>query len=383
MVKPEPYERDDYDGPWKEALELYFQQFIAFFFPHVNQEIDWDKGYEFLDKELQEAGDTPHANPQRVDKLVKVWRRDGDEVWVLIHIEVQSQVDKDFAERMYVYNYRLFDHHHRRVASFAVLGDKNPKWQPDRYRRELWGCWTEFGFPTVKLLKFQDHWEELVASPNPFAVVVMAHLKAKETHGNIEERLAWKVALVRQLYERGYTREEIRKLYRFIDWLLKLPKEATQLFLQEIRQYEEEKGMTYITSIERLGMEKGFQAGIQKGIQEGIQKGMQQGIQKGIQQGIQKGMQQGIQQGIQKGMQQGIQKGVQKGKQEGLRAGLLQAIELGLELKFGADGQHLMPLITPLTDVETLQRIFNKLKTAQTVAEIEKLLPTDYAHPSA
>jgi hypothetical protein len=27
------------------------------------------------------------------DKLVKVWRRDGEEVWVLIHIEVQGQVE--------------------------------------------------------------------------------------------------------------------------------------------------------------------------------------------------------------------------------------------------------------------------------------------------
>jgi len=40
-------------------------------------------------------------------KLAQVWRQDGAETWVLVHVEVQSQADATFAERMYVYNYRL------------------------------------------------------------------------------------------------------------------------------------------------------------------------------------------------------------------------------------------------------------------------------------
>ena len=53
------------------------------------------------------------------DKLVKVWRVSGEQVWVLVHIEVQSQSEKDFAQRMYVYNYRLSDQFNRPVASFG------------------------------------------------------------------------------------------------------------------------------------------------------------------------------------------------------------------------------------------------------------------------
>ena len=47
-------ERTDYDSPWKEILEIYFEEFIAFFFPVAHSEIDWRKGHEFLDKELQQ-----------------------------------------------------------------------------------------------------------------------------------------------------------------------------------------------------------------------------------------------------------------------------------------------------------------------------------------
>ena len=44
---------DDYDGPWKEAIETYFEDCMAFFFPQAYADIDWSRGYRFLDKEFQ------------------------------------------------------------------------------------------------------------------------------------------------------------------------------------------------------------------------------------------------------------------------------------------------------------------------------------------
>jgi hypothetical protein len=60
------------------------------------------------------------------------------------------------------------------------------------------------------------------------------------------------------LYEQGYQREDILNLFKFIDWLMSLPAELEQEFQQELNQYEEEKRMPYITSVERMGMEKGM-----------------------------------------------------------------------------------------------------------------------------
>ena len=96
----------DYDSPWKEALERYFQEFMAFFFPQAHADIDWSLGYEFLDKELQQVVREAETGRQLVDKLVKVWHTEGTEkteTWLLIHIEVQGQRDANFAKRMYVY----------------------------------------------------------------------------------------------------------------------------------------------------------------------------------------------------------------------------------------------------------------------------------------
>src|SRR5262245_65444420 len=44
----------DYDSPWKEMLDGYFPAFMAFFFPAAAAEIDWSRGYESLDTELQQ-----------------------------------------------------------------------------------------------------------------------------------------------------------------------------------------------------------------------------------------------------------------------------------------------------------------------------------------
>ena len=99
--------RADYDAPWKEAIELYFHEFMDFFFPALAPQIDWQQDHEFLDKELQQIVRDADLGRRWADKLVKVWLLDGTETWILIHIEVQSQYQADFAQRMYTYNYRL------------------------------------------------------------------------------------------------------------------------------------------------------------------------------------------------------------------------------------------------------------------------------------
>jgi hypothetical protein len=78
----------DQDSPWKEILERYFQEFMAFFFPGAHGEIDWSLGHEFLDKEFQRVVHDAKLGRRLLDKLVKVHLRDGQEAWVLVHVEI-------------------------------------------------------------------------------------------------------------------------------------------------------------------------------------------------------------------------------------------------------------------------------------------------------
>ncbi len=88
----------------------------------------------------------------------------------------------------------------------------------------------------------------LEAPPNPFAVVVMAHWGTRQTRTDPEARLRGKMRLVRQLYERGYSREGVLELFRFIDWVMALPSGLERRFQQELAQFEAEGQMRYITS---------------------------------------------------------------------------------------------------------------------------------------
>lgn len=87
----------------------------------------------------------------------------------------------------------------------------------------------------------------------------MTHLKAQETKRNEPERKQWKLTLIKRLYERGYDRSAIINLFAFIDWLLILSNEAKVSFWQELRTYEEERQMPYITSVEQIGYDRGIE----------------------------------------------------------------------------------------------------------------------------
>ena len=58
------------------------------------------------------------------------------------------------------------------------------------------------------------------------------------------------------LYERGYEKQDIIDLYCFIDWLLVLPEDLEEEFIRELCEYEKEKTMQYVSSIERIGFKK-------------------------------------------------------------------------------------------------------------------------------
>ena len=230
------------------------------------------RGYEFLDTELERVVRDATIGRRYADKLVKVFVREGQETWLLIHVEIQGYPDPDFAQRMFVYYYRIFDRYDVEVVSLAVLTGEVPARHVAPYRRARWGCELRFRFPAVTVRHWGRRWAALEQHANPFAVVVMAHLKARQVRPG-EARKQWKLRLMRGLYERGRSREEILALFRFIDWLLVLPAALEQAFWQELRQVEEAHRMPYVTSVERFGIQQGLQQGLEQGLQQGLEQG--------------------------------------------------------------------------------------------------------------
>ncbi|HBL11674.1 MAG TPA: transposase [Cyanobacteria bacterium UBA11162] len=267
MIEPNA----EYDSPWKEALGDYFESFLTFFFPQVYSLIDWSQPPQSLEKELQQIAPASESGSRVADKLFQVWLRDKREVWVLVHIEVQSQEESKFAQRMYIYSYRAFDLYQRPVISLAVLGDERKNWRPSSYGWSLGGCELSLKFPIVKLLDYQAQWQNLEQNTNPFAVIIMAHLKTKATTGKPQEREQWKWSLARGLYDRGYDREKIIKLFQVIDRMMALPQELQQSFEDKLTRYEEERQMPLLSRMEERGLEQGTRQGLEQGTRQTLQ----------------------------------------------------------------------------------------------------------------
>jgi hypothetical protein len=159
------------------------------------------------------------------------------------------------------------------------------------------------------LLDYATKYEELESNPNPFAVVVLAQLKALETRRSPEKRRTWKVRLVKGLYERGMGPEDVRQLFRFIDWVLELPEPLEQHFWEEIDAYQQEKVMPFIDIAERMATVKG----------------------------------------------------------------LLQGIEVALDVKFGAAGLELMPELRQIRDHVLLGKVVAKIKTAASPDDLRRV----------
>ncbi|MBF0191599.1 MAG: cytosolic protein [Magnetococcales bacterium] len=258
----------EYDSPWKEILKAYLKDFLEFFLPDAHDGIDWQRAPEFLDKELDRITREAESGNRRVDLLVRVWLLDGDELWVLIHVEVQGNRDPHFEERMFTCQYRAFDLYKRPVVSLAILADEEGAWRPSAFGYQKWGSKVSFQFNAIKLLDYLSRMDLLESSTNPFAIVTLAHLTGKQTRNQPTERFQQKMRITRMLYERGFSRQQIVNLFRFIDWVLNLPEELDNQFWTNLSNFEENKKMPYITSVERIGEERGRLMGIQIGRQE-------------------------------------------------------------------------------------------------------------------
>jgi len=59
--------------------------------------------------------------------------------------------------------------------------------------------------------------------------------------------------------------------------MLRLPEDLEKEFMDELTAFEEKEHMPYVTSAERIGIQKGLEQGRQEGRQEGRQVGRKEG----------------------------------------------------------------------------------------------------------
>ncbi|MCR4411789.1 MAG: DUF4351 domain-containing protein [Thermoguttaceae bacterium] len=262
-----PEQDSDYDGAWKEALRQHFHPILGKYFPAMAAAIDWNHQPEWADKELGRVLGRSRQRPRSVDVLAKVRLRDGGEQWILLHLEIQSGRETGFEPRIARYNGGLFFIFEQRVATLVVLADLDEDWRPSEDVFRVADFESRLRFPVCKLIdKLDGPWRDDHSLP---VQIARAQIEALRTATDPEGRYRAKWQLVRNLYGLGYNADEVRELFRLIDWMMHLREDLSQRFEQELTAFEESLNMPYITSVERIAEARGEARGEAQGRVEG------------------------------------------------------------------------------------------------------------------
>lgn len=267
-TKRKPRRRDD--ELWKGILDDVFEDFLRFFFPDADELFNFKKKFIFLDKEFNRLfpSEASVAGVRFVDKLVKVYLKDGGSKFILVHVEVQgNKGHEELGSRMFRYFYRAKDKHNVSITAFAILIDDVKSYHPKVYQEEYMGAKLSYEFNTYKVLD-QDE-VALRANPNPFAVVALTVLMAlKNKNINDEDLKRIKIDLTRELIKRNLDKVKRKKIMAFLTYYVSFEKpEMIVKFEEEVEQLigtEEPMGVIEIL------MERREKKGIERGMERGI-----------------------------------------------------------------------------------------------------------------
>ena len=195
----------------------------------------------------------------------------------LAHIEVQTQRDSTLPRRLFDYHYHIERRHRCRVITFVILGDLSPSWRPGQFSSDVPPLGMSLGYLSLKLIDLELKLELPRFRGNPVAMVVRAHLAALRTRHDLEARYTQRVALVRRLYEEGFSRKDVVFIHGLIDRLMILPRPLMIRFRQELFTIEKDKNMPYVDTLTRMSLQEGRQKGRKEGLQEGRQEGREEG----------------------------------------------------------------------------------------------------------
>lgn len=252
------------DMLWKSILEEIFDDFLKFFFPNAEALFDMDRGFEYLDQELEQLF-PPEGNAiatRYVDKLVKVYCRSGAEAWLLVHIEIQGYRDETFPDRMFTYYYRIWDKYRKPITAIAILTDDCRHFLPGQFEQACLGTSVCFRFNSYKVLEQSE--EELAASDNPFAQVILAtKLAIKGSLFSSDELYRLKIDLAKRLLKRNFSKRKVVRLMEFLKFYVSLEDDdLDREYLKEVQRVinPEPIPMTWEETILYIVEEKGAEA---------------------------------------------------------------------------------------------------------------------------
>jgi hypothetical protein len=214
--------RIDRDLLWKAAFRFYFKDLFYFFYRNYARRIDWTRSPEFLDKELHKLRVQSDVMNRVADVLVRLYLKNGQPVFILLHIEIQGYTDMVFPFRFHQMRYRIEDMFGGITpAMLAIYTDDDPDFHPKKYEKKILGSKTLTVFNTYKVM---ENPPALYKERNSAVGIIMeTAYEATQAKGRKDDEIIKQnIKLIRKLLGAGFSKKDVSFLLSFIQQYVKL-----------------------------------------------------------------------------------------------------------------------------------------------------------------
>jgi hypothetical protein len=240
----------DHDRLFKELIKTFFEEFVEAFFPEEYAYINFSS-VQFLEQEV--FTDLVKGERREIDILAEVSLK-GENQIILIHVEPQSTLQKEFHERMFIYCSRLYEKFRKPILPIGVFSYNDRRDVPSEFQINL---------PTISVLQFRylhlhlikKDWRSFIRSDNPAAAALLSKMGYTE-----EERVQVRLEFLKMVSRMELDPAEMALLYGFFDTYLKLNDEEEKQMREEASHLPEEEA-NRVLALPNYYFDKGIEQG--------------------------------------------------------------------------------------------------------------------------
>ena len=243
------------DQIWKIAFHALMPQFVAFFFPNKYEGVDWNKEIVFLDKELQTIQTDSRPQNRIADVLVMLHLKNGQPLYVFLHIEIQGYFDENYGLRIHQMRYRIEDKYGSSPAMLSIFTDDDPDFHPKEYIVETWGSGNKTFFNTYKVM--ENH-PSTYLDPHSFVSLIMetVYYSTQIKKHSDDDIMNLFIPIVKKLLSKGFSKEYVHLVLSFIKMHIKFGNSENYTIFEEklvnMEQYEEVMDLETFFNTDRI-----------------------------------------------------------------------------------------------------------------------------------
>ena len=280
IKEKEKTQRFDYDAFWKNLINRFFWNLLEMALPDLYADADTSREHELLDTKFTDVLNTNdpeiHTSPHFADYVIKVHMKNGDEQWLILHVEIQGKGGEDLPGRMHHYKCLIFAHYKKEPVALAIITDKRPGKEALSYSYYHYGTKSVYEYNNLVITDLDD--DVLLSSSNPIALVFYAAKAALKVKEELQ-KFNYLRTLTGLLAERGWDRNEKRDLLLFIIRIINLKDEALQQQYWAYRQQLDKEGkLMYEPFLKQVEERMAEQRGRAEGKEEMARELMANGV---------------------------------------------------------------------------------------------------------